>query len=273
MSNHATPPVAADAAQNHPALAVTGLRKTFHSLVAVDNVSLTVPSGSFFGLLGPNGAGKTTTLLMAVGLLRPDRGRVTVFNHDVWANPFAAKTMMGVLPDGQRLFDRLTGAELLRYHGLLRGLTPSLIAVRSNELLAVLGLDHAAGQLVMDYSSGMKKKVGLACALLHAPSLLVLDEPFEAIDPLSAHTIRSLLTNYVAAGSTVVMSSHMLPAVAELCDRVAIMVNGGIAVSGPIDDVLAHRSLEDAFIEVTGGRPVNGEELAWLRSSPDSNSV
>ena len=156
-------------------LALRELTKRFAQKVAVDRLSLDVPPGSMFGLLGPNGAGKTTTLSMATGLLRPDAGTAFVGGADVWADPAAAKARMGVLPDGVRLFDRLTGAELLRYHGLLRGMAEADVASRAGELLAALGLDDAGSTLVIDYSAGMRKKIGLACALIHAPRLLLLD--------------------------------------------------------------------------------------------------
>src|SRR5690349_13309270 len=126
--------------QNIPALVLRGLVKRFDAKVAVAGVDLDVPAGSFYGLLGPNGAGKTTTLSMAVGLLRPDAGYAAVLGHDVWADPLAAKRLLGVLPDGVRLFDRLTGAELLAYHGLLRGMDAAVVDQRAGELLDVLAL-------------------------------------------------------------------------------------------------------------------------------------
>lgn len=151
----------------HAALALRGLGKRFDAKIAVARVDLEVPAGSFYGLLGPNGAGKTTTLSMAVGLLRPDAGAAWVLGHDVWADPVRAKQLLGVLPDGVRLFDRLSGAELLAYHGLLRGMEPAVVDQRAGELLDVLALADAGRTLVVDYSAGMKKKIGLACALLH----------------------------------------------------------------------------------------------------------
>ena len=173
-----------------PALEITGLCKTFGPTTAVDHVDLTVPGRSFFGLVGPNGAGKTTTLSMAVGLLRPDAGRIRLLGVDVWTDPVRAKTLVGVLPDGLSLPERLTGRELLTYLGQLRGLDTPTVVQRTGELLEVLELADAGTTLVVDYSAGMRKKIGLAAALLHAPRVLVLDEPFEALDPVSASTIR-----------------------------------------------------------------------------------
>ncbi|TDC32348.1 ABC transporter ATP-binding protein [Micromonospora sp. 15K316] len=246
------------------ALSLRGLAKRFDGKVAVAGVDLDVPAGSFYGLLGPNGAGKTTTLSMAVGLLRPDAGQARVLGQDVWADPVRAKQLLGVMPDGVRLFDRLSGAELLAYHGLLRGMDPTVVDQRAAELLDVLALTDAGRTLVVDYSAGMKKKIGLACALLHGPRLLVLDEPFEAVDPVSAALIRDILTRYVGSGGTVVFSSHVMEVVERLCSHVAILAEGTIKRVGTIDEVRGKRSLEEVFVEVVGGRTATGEELAWL---------
>ncbi|MEV4705369.1 ABC transporter ATP-binding protein [Actinoplanes sp. NPDC049316] len=247
-----------------PALALHGLIKRFDTKVAVAGIDLDVPAGSFFGLLGPNGAGKTTTLSMAVGLLRPDAGTARILGYDVWTDPAAAKARIGVLPDGARLFDRLTGGELLAYHGLLRGMDADVVNKRSAELMDVLELGAGNRTLVVDYSAGMKKKIGLACAMLHAPRLLVLDEPFEAVDPVSAALIRDILHRYVAGGGTVVFSSHVMAVVERLCSHVAIMADGTIRVRGTLAEVRGDRSLEDVFVEVVGGRTATGSELAWL---------
>jgi ABC-2 type transport system ATP-binding protein len=247
------------------AFELRGLVKKFGNKVAVAGVDLAVPAGSFFGLLGPNGAGKTTSLAMAVGLLRPDAGTAYVLGHDVWRAPNQAKRLLGVLPDAVRMFDRLTGLELLTYTGLLRGMPAEEIAARSRELLDVLGLSDAGGTLVVDYSAGMKKKIGLACALLHAPRLLVLDEPFEAVDPVSAATIREILRRFVASGGTVIFSSHVMEVVERLCTHVAILADGVIKVVGTLEDVRGSRSLEEIFVEQAGGRPELGGELSWLR--------
>ncbi|TDB78523.1 ABC transporter ATP-binding protein [Micromonospora sp. KC723] len=248
----------------HSAFALRGLAKRFDGKVAVAGVDLDVPAGSFFGLLGPNGAGKTTTLSMAVGLLRPDHGRAWVLGHDVWGDPVRAKRLLGVMPDGVRLFDRLSGAELLAYHGLLRGMDPAVVDQRAAELLDVLALADAGRTLVVDYSAGMKKKIGLACALLHGPRLLVLDEPFEAVDPVSAALIRDILHRYVVGGGTVVFSSHVMEVVERLCSHVAILADGAIRRVGTLDEVRGERRLEEVFVEAVGGRTATGEELSWL---------
>ena len=209
-----------------PALEFTGLFKRFGDNVAVDHIDLRVPAGSFFGLVGPNGAGKTTSLSMATGLLRPDGGTAKIFGHDVWADPLAAKALIGVLPDGMALPDRLSGQEILLYLGLLRGMPREVIIERSAELLQVLELDSAGGSAVVDYYTGMRKKITLATALLHRPRLLVLDEPFEAVDPVSAATIRAILQRFVAGGGSVIFSSHVMALVEQLCDRLAVIAKG-----------------------------------------------
>jgi ABC-2 type transport system ATP-binding protein len=261
---HGTATVVGMVDEGVAALALRGLVKRFDDKVAVSGVDLDVPAGSFYGILGPNGAGKTTTLSMAVGLLRPNAGTAWVLGHNVWQDPVEAKRRLGVLPDGVRLFDRLSGAELLAYNGLLRGMEPAVVDQRTTELLDVLALADAGRTLVVDYSAGMKKKIGLACALLHAPRLLVLDEPFEAVDPVSAALIRDILQRYVAGGGTVVFSSHVMEVVQRLCSHVAILADGAIKLVGTLAEVRGERSLEDVFVQVVGGRIATGEELSWL---------
>jgi ABC-2 type transport system ATP-binding protein len=251
-----------------PALSLRGLTRRFGATTAVDHLDLDVPRGSFYGLVGPNGAGKTTTLSMATGLLRPDAGTAHVLGVDVWSDPVAAKTRIGVLPDGLRVFDRLTGRQLVTYAGLLRGMDRAMVEQRVQELLVALGLTEARDKLVIDYSAGMTKKVTLACALVHAPRLLVLDEPFEAVDPVSARTIRGILEDFASSGGTVVLSSHVMDLVERICTDVAIMVAGRVRIAGPLDEVRSGGRLEDRFLDLVGGS-TDVEGLAWLRTSSD----
>ncbi|MFG2037862.1 ABC transporter ATP-binding protein [Dactylosporangium sp. NPDC048998] len=247
------------------ALEICGLGKRFGDKVAVDGIDLAVPQGSFFGLVGQNGAGKTTTLAMAVGLLRPDRGTARIFGADVWADPRRAKALVGVLPDGLAMPERLTGREVLTYLGLLRGLPKDVVAERAAELLTVLELDDAGSTLVIEYSTGMRKKIGLATALLHAPRLLVLDEPFEAVDPVSAAAIKTMLRGFVAGGGSVVLSSHVMALVEQLCDHVAVVDKGKVVAAGALDEVRGARSLEETFVGLVGGeRTAVKGELSWL---------
>lgn len=251
-----------------PALLLQGLWRRFGQKIAVAGIGLAVPAGSFYGLVGPNGAGKTTTLSMATGLLQPDFGTVLVHGRDLWADPVGVKATLGVLPDGVKLFDRLTGAQLITYAGLLHGLDRDTTAARTADLLGALDLAADAKTLVVDYSAGMTKKVALACALVHAPRLLVLDEPFEAVDPVSAANIRDILASYVASGGTVIVSSHVMDLVQRMCDHVAVIAGGHVLAAGTVDEVRGDASLEDRFVELVGGR-VGGEGLAWLRTSSD----
>ncbi|MFI6639470.1 ABC transporter ATP-binding protein [Streptomyces sp. NPDC050504] len=249
-----------------PAVRVEGLWKRFGEQVAVAGVDLTLPAGRFIGLVGPNGAGKTTTLSMVTGLLRPDRGRVEVTGHDVWRDPVEAKSRIGVLPEGLRLFERLSGRELLGYTGRLRGLPGAEVDSRATQLLDVLDLAGAQHKLVVDYSTGMRKKIGLAAALLHNPQVLFLDEPFEGVDPVSAQTIRGVLERYTSSGATVVFSSHVMELVESLCDWVAVMTAGRIRAQGTLAEVRGSAAtLQDAFLELVGanGRG-SGQSLDWL---------
>lgn len=250
------------------ALHVSGLSKRFGEKKAVDHIDLMVSSGSFLGLVGPNGAGKTTLLSMVVGLLRPDEGRAHIFGYDIWQDPVRAKTLIGVLPDSMSMPERLTGQELLMYIGLLHRLEKRTVVERSQELLNVLDLTDARQKLVIEYSTGMRKKIGLATALLHAPKLLVLDEPFEAIDPLSAATIKTILQRFVASGGSVVFSSHMMALVEQVCDTVAIMNAGQVIATGPLDEIRGgnDQNLEETFVRLVGGHVGGKEGLTWLVS-------
>ena len=247
-----------------PAVAARGLTKRFGTKTAVASIDLDVPRGCFYGLVGPNGAGKTTSIRMMTGLMRPDGGQVWVEGRDVWFDPVDVKARIGVLPDESRLFDRLTGAELLDYCGLLRGMAPAVVAERSRELLEVLDLTSAAETFVVDYSTGMRKKIALAAALLHGPSVLFLDEPFEAVDPVSTRVIRSLLERFTSSGNTVVFSSHVMEVVERICDRVAVVHHGRIIAEGATDDLRGGRRLEDVFVELVGAGATDTDAIDWL---------
>jgi len=248
-----------------PAVRVRGLWKRFGEQVAVAGIHLELPAGRFVGLVGPNGAGKTTTLSMITGLLRPDDGAVQIVGRDVWADPVGVKSRIGVLPEGLRLFERLTGRELLVYTGRLRGLPAAEVDRRAGQLLEVLDLSGAQHKLVVDYSTGMRKKTGLAAALLHNPEVLFLDEPFEGVDPVSAQVIRGVLERYTATGGTVVFSSHVMELVESLCDWVAVMAGGRIVAHGPLAEVRGTApSLQDAFLSLVGADRRGGQDLDWL---------
>ena len=248
------------------AMAFRNLYKAFRGKPAVNQLNLDIPRGSFYGLVGPNGAGKTTAITMSTGLLRPDQGSVWVNGINVWVKPAAAKATFGLLADGLPTFDRLSGKELLQFSGALRGMDEGIVEKRANELLDVLDLKESANKIVADYSAGMTKKILLAQALIHRPELLILDEPLEAVDPVSAQIIRSILTTYVKAGGTVIMSSHVMEVVEGLCDHVAIMQNGRVLASGTTDEVRNGSSLTDTFLNLVGGGRLAEGSLGWLAS-------
>ncbi len=250
-----------------PAIEVRGLRKSFGEKEAVAGIDLEIAAGSLAGLVGPNGAGKTTSLSMMTGLLRPDTGQVLINGHDVWADPVAAKAIIGVVPAEARLFERLSGEETLEYAGRLRGLPVAEARARTAQLLDVLDLTADAKRLVADYSTGMRKKATLGCALIHNPSVLFLDEPLEGVDPISADMIRRLLTRFVASGSTVLFSSHVMELVEQVCDHVSIIDKGKIVITGTTDEVRGGKTLQQAFVDLIGSRASEEEGLSWLGSS------
>lgn len=250
------------------AISIRGLVKHFGDNRAVDGIDLTVPAGSFYGVVGPNGAGKTTTLSIVAGLLRADEGRVVICGIDQAAQPQAAKRLMGVLPDRLRTFDRLTGRQLLYYYGLLRGLAADVIEKRASDLARAFDLGDALSRVVSDYSAGMTKKIMLAGAMIHSPRVLVLDEPFESVDPVSSAVILDILRAYVSHGGTVILSSHGMDLVERVCSRVAIIVNGEVLAEGTIDEVRAGQTLEARFVELAGSSG-EVEGLEWLHTFSD----
>ncbi|MGB3413639.1 MAG: ABC transporter ATP-binding protein [Microbacteriaceae bacterium] len=234
------------------AVRVTGLAKSYDSTRAVDTISFDVPRGTIYGVVGPNGAGKTTTLMMMAGLVRPDTGRITINDSDVWTNPDEAKSLLGVMPDRFLLFDRLTGWQMLYYAGILRGMKHDAVILRSQELVRLFGLETSAARLIQDYSAGMVKKLSLACALIHSPEVLVLDEPFESVDPVSTAALIRVLRELTIQGVTVILSSHDMNIVSKTCDFLAIIIGGRVLDQGEIADVLQGRTLEERFRELVG---------------------
>jgi ABC-2 type transport system ATP-binding protein len=245
-------------------LRIDGLTKRFGETLALDALTLDVPPGSCFGLVGPNGSGKSTTLRSVIGLVRIDHGTIRVCGYDVATDVRAARSTVGVVLDPLQLFERLTATEFLRTIGELRGLDDDLVAERTAQLLATLQLADDADRQIAGYSHGMRKKTSLAAALLHRPRLLLLDEPFEGVDPVSARTMRSMLDRFRAGGGTVVLSSHVMELVERLCDHTAVIHRGRVVASGPTDELRDGRRLEDTFIDVVGASEVDDDSLAWL---------
>ncbi len=259
-----------------PALRAEGLTKHFSTTVAVDDLSLEVAPGEVFGFLGPNGAGKSTTIKMLTGLLAPSAGRARVLGRDIAREPLEVKRRIGVVPEDLNLFERLTGAEMLSFTGRMYGLGREDTALRSRELLELMELDAEPRRLVVEYSHGMKKKLALACALIHRPEMLFLDEPFEGVDAVASRTLKDLLSRLTARGLTVFLTSHVLEIVERLCTDIAIISGGRLVASGPLEElrrgisveaaVAAEAlSLEDYFIRVVGGtRDASAGALGWL---------
>lgn len=250
------------------------LTKVFNRPV-VTNLSLDIPRGSFYGIVGPNGAGKTTAITMATGLLEPTSGNAWVAGHPLWedATPsdvYAAKQSYGLLADGLPVFDRLTAAEYLQYLGALRKLPQEDITRRSSELLAALDLTDTGNKKIVDFSAGMTKKILLAGALIHSPEVLILDEPFEAVDPVSAQVIKEILRQFVRMGGTVIISSHVMELVEGLCSHVAIIAQGQVRAAGTLDEVRAGISLNDRFVQLVGARHLQEGSLDWLRGAGGS---
>jgi ABC-2 type transport system ATP-binding protein len=242
------------------------LTKTFGKKEAVKGIDLTVPKGSFFGFLGPNGAGKTTTIRMVTGLLAPTHGDAVLAGNSIVKDSLAAKRLIGVVPDEMALFDRLSLWEHLTMVGSIHGLNKDDTHTRSEDLLRVLGLWEDRGAFAGDSSHGMRKKLALAMALIHNPSILFLDEPFEGIDPLAGKVLRKLLQRMSARGTTIFLTSHILEIIEKLVDHVAIIVEGEIALDSPLADLVAGgRTLEEAFVAAAGDSAGDTEvDLAWL---------
>jgi ABC-2 type transport system ATP-binding protein len=258
-----------------PAVETIGLRRTFGEVVAVDSLDLRVEPGTFFGFLGPNGAGKSTTLKMLTGVLPASDGAAMVLGYDVGREPVEVKSRIGVVPEQMALFDRLTGPEYLSFVGRMHRLERSVMLGRITELLELLGLADDGRKLIVDYSHGMKKKLAFAAAVIHEPQLLFLDEPFEGIDAVASRLIKSILTQLMAAGVTIFLTSHILEIVERLCDRIAIIDRGRLVVSGTLDELrggfvakdptpTGTRSLEELFITMVGSDAESAQGLSWL---------
>jgi ABC-2 type transport system ATP-binding protein len=253
-----------------PALEIRALRKSFTQR-AVDDLDLRVEAGTLYALLGPNGAGKTTTLRMVAGLLPPDAGTIRVFGIDTLREPLAAKRIVAWLPDDPMLYDKLTPLEYLQFVAGLWGVEPDLARQRSHDLLRILDLWPHRFERCEGFSRGMKQKAALAGALIHDPRLLILDEPLTGLDAAIARQVKDLLTARVAAGATVILTTHILEVAERLADRIGIIRSGRLVAEGTVAE-LAHQageqgaSLEEIFLKLTreheGPRPQPAMMLA-----------
>ena len=247
-----------------PILEVEGLVKSYGSRKVVDGVSFSVDFEEVVGLLGPNGAGKTTTIHLLVGLLPVTSGRVEVLGMEVPREIDAIKRSIGIVPDESSLFDRLTGLEFLEFGGRMYGLPRDTAVARARELLQLFELESESRDLIAGYSKGMKKRLALAGALIHRPQLFLLDEPFEGVDPVGARLMKRILSEQVAGGATVFLTSHVLEVVERICDQVAIIDHGRVVECGPVAALRrAEETLEDIFMRVVGGERAV-QKLDWL---------
>ena len=227
----------------NPAVSLQNLSRVFpvpfrrERLVAVRDLSLEVQEGEVYGLLGPNGSGKSTTLKMLLGLVTPTSGTARVFGHD--SRAFSARSEVGFLPENPYFYKFLTGAETLRFYGKLCGLRGAKLEARIEELLALVGLEDARHRRVGGYSKGMLQRIGLAQAIIQDPRLVVLDEPTAGVDPAGSRQIRDLILGLKARGMTVLLTSHLLEQVQEVCDRVGIMARGHLLREGDLDDLVS----------------------------------
>lgn len=252
-----------------PAIETHGLTRNFDDFRAVDHLELRVERGTFYGFLGPNGAGKSTTIKMLTGLLAPSRGEILVLGHNMLDpdQSLEAKRHVGVIPEDLALFDYLTAREYLTFVGRMHCMPLDTIRSRIGDLLPLLDLGDEEKKLTLDYSHGMKKKLALAAALLPNPDLLFLDEPFEGVDAVTSRVIRDLLKNYVARGSTVFLTTHILEIVEKLCSHVGMIVKGRLVEQVALEDIRQAGSLEDRFLAKVGADVEAIHKLPWLEES------
>jgi ABC-2 type transport system ATP-binding protein len=279
------PPVMERSFMDSPAISAESLTRRFGELTAVDEVNMRVARGQFFGFLGPNGAGKSTTIRILTGLLAPSSGRVEILGLDLATHLVEVKRQIGVVPEGMALFGRLTGPEYLNFVGRMYGLDRSIAAQRTAELLDFMQLANEPRKLVADYSHGMQKKLALAAAVIHAPRVLFLDEPFEGVDAIAAGTLKTMLQGMIARGATIFLTSHVLEIVERLCTHVGIINHGRLVAQGSLQELRAgveaqeaagsagelagvstgeRMTLEQIFLRTVGGSRSNGQELSWL---------
>jgi ABC-2 type transport system ATP-binding protein len=237
---------------------LTNLTKRYGKFTAVDGISLEVHRGELFGFLGPNGAGKTTTMRMIAGILQPTSGTIRIAGDDVAEDPIRAKSRLGFIPDRPFVYDKLTGAEFLRFVAALYGQEGEPVDRRMEELLDLFELTPWKDELVESYSHGMRQKLIISSALLHRPEVIVVDEPMVGLDPKGQKFLKDLFRAFVDRGGTVLMSTHSLDTAEEMCDRIGIIAAGKILASGTMAEIrqqfqAGDQNLEDLFLKLTGG--------------------
>ena len=261
------------------AIQTYGLTRRFGALTAVEDVTLSVASGQFFGFLGPNGAGKSTTIKMLTGLLEPTSGSIEILGQPFGAGALELKRQIGVVPEGMALLGRLTAPEYLRFVGRMYGLDRETTAQRTDELLEFMQLANESKKLVTDFSHGMQKKLALAAAVIHGPKVLFLDEPFEGVDAIAAGMLKAMLQGMINRGATIFLTTHVLEIVERLCSHVAIISKGRLVANGSLQELregvastlpgAEHEqrlTLEEIFLSIVGAGGVAEPqtELSWL---------
>jgi ABC-2 type transport system ATP-binding protein len=237
------------------AVEAMGLVKRFGDFAAVDGLSMAIPRGAFYAFLGPNGAGKSTTISLLTGTYAPDAGAMTILGLDAVKRPLDVKRHVGVVPEELSLFERLTGRQYLTFCARMHGLDGAEAAARAEELLSLTELAYKAGALVAEYSKGMRRRLAIAAALIHAPELVFLDEPFEGIDVMAAGVIRELLSDLSRRGVTVLLTTHVLEIAQRLASHAGILRAGKLIDEGPVrelEDRHGCRSLSEVFEKLIG---------------------
>lgn len=261
------------------AIQTHGLTRRFGELTAVEDVSMSVAPGQFFGFLGPNGAGKSTTIKMLTGLLEPSAGHIEILGEPFGAGSLELKRQIGVVPEGMALLGRLTAREYLRFVGRMYGLDSEVTNQRTDELLEFMQLAGEHKKMVTDFSHGMQKKLAMAAAVIHGPKVLFLDEPFEGVDAIAAGMLKAMLQRMIARGATIFLTTHVLEIVERLCSHVAIISRGRLVANGSIEELregvastlpgaqqMQRLTLEEIFMAIVGGegQPETTQELSWL---------
>jgi ABC-2 type transport system ATP-binding protein len=259
------------------AIQTHGLTRRFGALAAVENVTLSVAPGQFFGFLGPNGAGKSTTIKMLTGLLEPSAGTIEILGQPFGAGALDLKRQIGVVPEGMALLGRLTAPEYLHFVGRMYGLDRETTNRRTEELLDFMQLADESRKLVTDFSHGMQKKLAMAAAVIHGPKVLFLDEPFEGVDAIAAGQLKTMLQRMINRGATIFLTTHVLEIVERLCSHVAIISQGRLVANGPLEELRSgvastlpgaeqqRLTLEEIFLSIVGaGGQEPAQELSWL---------
>ncbi|MGI6137678.1 MAG: ABC transporter ATP-binding protein [Candidatus Hydrogenedentales bacterium] len=244
-----------------------GLTKIYNGQPVVNRLNLRIERGTFCGFLGPNGAGKSTTIKMLTGVLAPSSGYARILGNNLKHDTLAIKKRIGVVPEDQCLFENLTAPEYLVFIGRMYGLPKDVALDRSHELLDALGLADASKTLILEFSTGMKKKLALCAALIHDPEILFLDEPFEGVDAIASRTIRAVLEQARARGATIFLTSHILEIVERLCSHVYVIHEGQLIFQGSLETLAQGSRLDEAFLKLVAHGQKENTQLSWLGAS------